>query len=89
MIRLDPRWRGGDYYDAEPGGGPHEGLAVARMVAQVTFRSDNVFTDRFGRELADRVAVGDTFGLWQEFEVERYLEHHGESWRGASTPTVI
>ena len=52
-IRLDPKWRGGDYYDAEPGDGPWQGLAVARMVAQVTFRSDNVFTDRFGRELAD------------------------------------
>ena len=74
--RLDPRWRGGDYYDAEPGDGPDEGLAIARMVAQVTFRSDNVFTDRFGRDLADR-ARGDTFGLWQQFEVERYLEHHG------------
>ena len=77
-IRLDPRWRGGDYYDAAPGDGPAEGLAIARMVAQVTFRSDNVFTDRFGRELADQAAVGDTFGLWQQFEVERYLEHHGD-----------
>ena len=47
------------------------------MVAQVTFRSDNVFTDRFGRDLVDRAAQGDTFGLWQQFEVERYLEHHG------------
>ena len=65
-IELDPRWRGGDYYDAEPGDGPDDGLAVARMVAQVTFRSDNVFTERFGRDL-----VGD------QFEVERYLEYHG------------
>ena len=77
-IRLDPRWRGGDYYDAEPGDGPAEGLAIARQIAQVTFRSDNVFTDRFGRDLADRPAFGDTFGLWQQFEVERYLEYHGE-----------
>jgi homoserine O-acetyltransferase len=76
-IALDPRWRGGDYYDAPAEGGPSEGLAVARMVAQVTFRSDNVFTDRFGRDLADRARLGDTFGLWQQFEVERYLEHHG------------
>ena len=51
-IALDPRWRGGEYYDAEDG--PAEGLAIARMVAQVTFRSDNVFTDRFGRDLVDR-----------------------------------
>jgi homoserine O-acetyltransferase len=76
-IRLDPAWNGGDYYDAAPGAGPAEGLEIARMVAQVTFRSDNVFTDRFGRELADRAEVGDTFDMWQRFEVERYLEHHG------------
>ena len=76
-IALDPRWRDGDYYEAEPGDGPAEGLSIARMVAQVTFRSDNVFTDRFGRSLAHRADVGDRFGLWQEFEVEQYLEHHG------------
>ena len=77
-IRLDPSWRGGDYYDAEPGDGPAEGLAIARQVAQVTFRSDNAFTDRFGRELTDQASIGDTFGLWQEFEVERYLHYHGD-----------
>lgn len=77
-IRLDPRWRGGDYYDAEPGDGPADGLAIARQVAQVTFRSDNAFTERFGRDLTDQAATGDTFGLWQEFEVERYLHYHGD-----------
>lgn len=77
-IRLDPRWRGGDYYDADDGDGPAEGLAVARQVAQVTFRSDNAFTQRFGRDLTDRAQIGDTFGLWQEFEVERYLQYHGD-----------
>jgi homoserine O-acetyltransferase len=77
-IRLDPRWRGGDYYDAEPGDGPADGLAIARQVAQVTFRSDNAFTERFGRELTDQASIGDTFGLWQEFEVERYLHYHGD-----------
>ena len=77
-IRLDPNWRGGDYYDALPGEGPTEGLAVARMVAQVTFRSDNVFTDRFGRELADGSELSGRLDLWQRFEVERYLDHHGD-----------
>jgi homoserine O-acetyltransferase len=77
-IRLDPKWRGGDYYEADPGDGPHEGLEVARMVAQVTFRSDNVFTDRFGRELADSPPTPDGFGMWQRFEVERYLDYHGD-----------
>ncbi len=77
-IRLDPQWRGGDYYDAEVGDGPWQGLAIARMVAQVTFRSDNVFTDRFGRDLADMDATNNGIGLWDKFEVERYLDHHGD-----------
>ena len=77
-IQLDPRWRGGDYYDAPEGDGPSQGLAVARMVAQVTFRSDNVFTDRFGRELADGNELSGGLDLWRRFEVERYLDHHGD-----------
>ena len=77
-IRLDPKWRGGDYYDATIGDGPWQGLAIARMVAQVTFRSDNVFTDRFGRELADTNADYNGLGLWDKFEVENYLDHHGD-----------
>ncbi len=76
-IRLDPNWRGGDYYDAPPGEGPAEGLAIARTIAQVTFRSDNVFSARFGRELADLDGAGERLDMWQRFEVERYLDHHG------------
>ena len=76
-ITNDPKWRGGDYYDAAPGDGPHEGLSTARMVAQVTFRSDNVFTDRFGRDMVGGEG-SSTLALEQKFEVERYLEYHGE-----------
>jgi homoserine O-acetyltransferase len=75
IIRMDPGFRGGDYYDAAPGEGPHEGLALARMVSQITFRSDDVFTDRFGRQVVEPL---DGFSLWQRFEVERYLEYHGD-----------
>lgn len=75
VIRLDPAWRDGDYYDAADGAGPHEGLAVARMVSQITFRSDELFTGRFGRELVEPL---DGFQLWQRFQVERYLEYHGD-----------
>jgi homoserine O-acetyltransferase len=76
IIRMDPRWRGGDYYDAPPGDGPHESLSIARMVSQITFRSDDVFTRRFGREVVEPLDGG--FSLWQRFEVERYLEYHGD-----------
>jgi homoserine O-acetyltransferase len=75
VIQMDPRWRSGDYYDAADGEGPHEGLALARMISQITFRSDDVFTRRFGREVVEPL---DGFSLWQRFEVERYLEYHGD-----------
>ena len=74
-LALDPRFRGGDYYDAEPGDGPFAGLAIARSVAQITYRSAEVFDDRFARELVDPRAV---FGHWDRFQVESYLDYHGE-----------
>jgi homoserine O-acetyltransferase len=74
-IRMDPRWRGGEYYDAAPGEGPHEGLATARMMSMMTFRSDDVFNARFGREVVEPV---EGFTLWQRFQVERYLEYQGD-----------
>src|SRR3546814_10782548 len=72
---MDPRWRSGDYYDVDDGEGPHESLAIARMVSQITFRSDDVFTRRFGREVVEPI---EGFSMWQRFEVERYLEYHGD-----------
>lgn len=74
-IALDPRWRGGEYYEAPPGEGPHEGLALARAVAQITYRSDELFAERFGRSL---VSPNEQFGLWDRFGVEGYLDYHGE-----------
>ena len=74
-IALDPKWRNGHYYDAEPGNGPHAGLALARQISQVTFRSDDIFTDRFGREPVEPLA--GRFEMWQRFEVERYLDYNG------------
>ncbi len=74
-IALDPRFRGGDYYDAEPGDGPFAGLAIARSVAQITYRSNEVFDDRFSRDLVNPRAL---FGQWDRFQVESYLDYHGE-----------
>ncbi len=74
-LALDPRFRGGDYYEAEPGDGPFAGLAIARSVAQITYRSNEVFDDRFSRNLVNPRAL---FGLWDRFQVESYLDYHGE-----------
>jgi homoserine O-acetyltransferase len=74
-IALDPNWHDGHYYDQPPGHGPHAGLSLARMISQITFRTDDVFTDRFGREVVEPLA--GRFSMWQRFQVERYLEYHG------------
>ncbi len=74
-IALDPAWRGGDYYDAKPGEGPHRGLATAREIAQITYRTDLVFADRFDRTTLDPMDEG--FSLWQRFDIEGYLDYHG------------
>ena len=45
------------------------------MMSMMTFRSDDVFSARFGREVVEPV---EGFTLWQRFEVERYLEYQGD-----------
>ncbi len=74
-IIQDPAWNGGDYYDAGPGDGPHLGLMLARRIAQIHYRSDKSFDDRFGRSAVDRL---DDFQLWDRFQIESYLDHHGQ-----------
>ncbi len=74
-IAQDPAWDGGDYYDAAPGHGPHQGLMLARRIAQIHYRSDVSFNDRFGRSSVDRL---DRFNLWDRFQIESYLDHHGQ-----------
>ena len=71
-IMADPRWRGGDYYRAEP---PAAGLAVARMAAHITYLSEAGLTSKFGRKLQARDAK--TFGFDADFQVESYLRHQG------------
>ena len=77
-LLMDPKWNDGDYYGAGPDGGPWHGLAVARMIAQVTFRTDNKFSEKFGRRLRNEDFHEDGLHLLSKFEVEGYLDHHGE-----------
>jgi homoserine O-acetyltransferase len=72
-VEADPRFRGGDYYDAAPGDGPWRGLAVARMCAQVTYRSDEAFSERFHRSVIEQL----DFTMDPVFDVESYLDYQG------------
>ena len=76
-ILLDPKWHKGDYYDA-PNGGPDAGLALARMIATITYLSDEVMQTQFGRNpAAEETALQRD--LHARFDVERYLHDEGES----------
>ncbi len=74
-IMGDPDFRGGDYY--ESGDRPDRGLATARMLAHITYLSEESMRRKFGRRLQN----GDVprFGFDVDFQVESYLRHQGES----------
>ncbi|MDP6841264.1 MAG: homoserine O-acetyltransferase [Rhodospirillales bacterium] len=74
-IMADPDWRGGNYLIQ--GTNPHRGLAIARMVAHITYLSEPALHNKFGRRLQDRDAV--TFGFDADFQVESYLRHQGST----------
>lgn len=73
-IRADPRFRGGDYYEASDDDGPHVGLGIARQIAHTTYRSAGELDERFGR-----LPQGgeEPLGGGGRFAVQSYLEHHG------------
>jgi homoserine O-acetyltransferase len=72
-IMRDPGFAGGDY----DGRGPADGLAVARMMAHITYLSSLGLELKFGRRLQDRDAPGLSFDA--EFQVESYLRHQGST----------
>ncbi len=73
-IMADSNFNNGDYYD---GPRPESGLALARMMAHITYLSEEGLHDRFGRRLQDREEL--SFGFETDFAVESYLSHQGSS----------
>jgi homoserine O-acetyltransferase len=73
-VFADPDWHGGEYWrqDATPA----RGLAVARMVAHITYLSEQALTRKFGRRLRDASSL--TL-LDDRFEVESYLQYQGSA----------
>ena len=74
-ISADPDFCGGRYW-AE-GRVPARGLAVARMMAHITYLSEAALTRKFGRRLRGADAGATMFD--DVFEVESYLRHQGSS----------
>jgi len=67
-IFADPLWQNGDYDPQNP---PKHGLAVARMMAMLTYRTHPAYWTKFGRATVS--------GHHQQiFQVENYLRAQGD-----------
>ena len=72
-ILTDPDFHGGDFYGH--GAIPRRGLRIARMLGHITYLSDDVMGEKFGRILKNETFQ---FGYEVEFEIEAYLRYQGD-----------
>ena len=79
-IKGDPRWNNGDYTQISP----RDGLGVARMMAHITYLSDEGMEQKFGRNQMSVTNSGNK-ALDEEdkqFTVESYLHYQGNKFVG-------
>jgi homoserine O-acetyltransferase len=71
-IEGDANFRGGDYYDHEVG--PWRGLALARGIGHISYRTELELSQRFnrGHQNDEHPFEGG------QYTIESYLEYHGE-----------
>ena len=69
-IMDDPAWENGNYTKQ-----PHNGLATARMLAMISYRSKASFDQKFNREIAKGISELEDKPL---FQIESYLRYQGD-----------
>jgi len=72
-ILRDKNFQQGTYYNSDQY--PHAGLAIARMVAHITYLSEEAMHAKFGRRLQH--ARDYKYDFESEFSVETYLDYQG------------
>jgi homoserine O-acetyltransferase len=79
-IVTDPDFHNGHFY--AQGVVPKRGLRIARMIGHITYLSDDVMNEKFGRELREAVthnATGYKYSTQEvEFQIESYLRYQGD-----------
>jgi homoserine O-acetyltransferase len=78
-IMIDPLWQDGNYV---PGEGPQAGLSIARMLAMITYQSEEGMELRFARRPARNAAIASPSGaadMGSRFDVENYLYYQGQA----------
>jgi homoserine O-acetyltransferase len=80
-IQNDPDWDGGRYLPQRP---PHRGLALARQIAMLSYKSASLFEERFGRNPnrngEDPWSLDNDGGglIGGRFDIAGYLDHQGK-----------
>ena len=80
-IVTDPDFHSGHFY--QHGTVPKRGLRIARMIGHITYLSDDVMNEKFGRQLIAAAKGPDLDNylystLEAEFQIESYLRHQGD-----------
>jgi len=81
-IVTDPDFHDGHFY--KYGVLPKRGLRIARMIGHITYLSDDVMNEKFGRQLRRVVTETASTGAYKystqeiEFEIESYLRYQGD-----------
>jgi len=74
-IVTDPDFHGGHFY--RHGVIPKRGLRIARMIGHITYLSDDVMNEKFGRQLREGIDLKySTQDI--EFQIESYLRYQGD-----------
>ena len=76
-ILTDPDFHDGRFYDH--GTEPRRGLRIARMLGHITYLSDDIMREKFGRDLRGGKI---NFDYQVAFEVESYLRYQADSFVG-------
>ncbi len=74
-ILADPQFHNGRYYEESEG--PQYGLALARMLAHITYLSEASIELKFGRRLQDAESFAYDLQRETEFQIESYLHYQG------------
>ena len=81
-ITTDRQFQNGDYYGSDPSKygdvGPRAGLALARMIAHITYLSEASIERKFGRDLQHSDHLAYDLQSETEFKIESYLHYQGK-----------
>lgn len=72
-ILSDSEFKKGRYFEDKSF--PTSGLGIARMIAHITYLSENSLDAKFGRTLQNKQTLG--FGFDVDFKIESYLRYQG------------